>query len=59
MSSDLGVYYHLGVILKGSGQTIFSSHIRTVTFEDVPAAYKPGISLEGKVIRLIKNHWEL
>uniref|UniRef100_A0A8C9Y578 Alpha-2-macroglobulin-like n=1 Tax=Sander lucioperca TaxID=283035 RepID=A0A8C9Y578_SANLU len=42
--------YGTGVILKGSGQTSFSSQIRTVTFEDVPAAYKPGISLEGKVI---------
>ncbi|XP_031139390.1 alpha-2-macroglobulin isoform X3 [Sander lucioperca] len=41
--------YGTGVILKGSGQTSFSSQIRTVTFEDVPAAYKPGISLEGKV----------
>ncbi|XP_071327740.1 alpha-2-macroglobulin isoform X1 [Trachinotus anak] len=41
--------YGTGVILKGSGRTSFSSHIRTVTFEDVPAAYKPGISFEGKV----------
>ncbi|XP_029301916.1 alpha-2-macroglobulin isoform X2 [Cottoperca gobio] len=41
--------YGTGVILLGSGQTSFSSHIRTVTFEDVPAAYKPGILLEGKV----------
>ncbi|XP_059187409.1 alpha-2-macroglobulin isoform X2 [Centropristis striata] len=41
--------YGTGVTLKGSGRTSFSSHIRTVTFEDVPAAYKPGISLEGKV----------
>ncbi|XP_034723150.1 alpha-2-macroglobulin isoform X2 [Etheostoma cragini] len=41
--------YGTGVTLKGSGRTSFSSHIRTVTFENVPAAYKPGISLEGKV----------
>ncbi|KAG7222449.1 hypothetical protein INR49_016253 [Caranx melampygus] len=38
-----------GVVLKGSGQTSFSSSIRVVTFEDVPAAYKPGIPFEGKV----------
>ncbi|XP_042270737.1 alpha-2-macroglobulin-like protein 1 isoform X1 [Thunnus maccoyii] len=41
--------YGTGVILKGSGRTTFSSHIRTVTFEDAPAAYKPGIPFEGKV----------
>ncbi|XP_039985815.1 alpha-2-macroglobulin-like protein 1 isoform X2 [Xiphias gladius] len=41
--------YGTGVILKGTGRTSFSSHIRTVTFEDVPAAYKPGIPFEGKV----------
>ncbi|XP_023284214.1 alpha-2-macroglobulin-like isoform X1 [Seriola lalandi dorsalis] len=41
--------YGTGVVLKGSGRTSFSSHIRTVTFEDVPAAYKPGIPFEGKV----------
>uniref|UniRef100_A0A8C4H941 Alpha-2-macroglobulin n=1 Tax=Dicentrarchus labrax TaxID=13489 RepID=A0A8C4H941_DICLA len=41
--------YGTGVILKGSGRTSFSSHIRTVTFEDVPAAYKLGIPFEGKV----------
>nr|XP_057936680.1 alpha-2-macroglobulin-like protein 1 isoform X2 [Doryrhamphus excisus] len=38
-----------GVILKSSGKTSFSSLIRTVTFEDVPEAYKPGIPFEGKV----------
>ncbi|XP_054650365.1 alpha-2-macroglobulin isoform X2 [Dunckerocampus dactyliophorus] len=38
-----------GVILKGSGQTSFSSSMRTVTFEDVSEAYKPGIPFEGKV----------
>lgn len=50
MSGDLFVFNHSGVILKGSGQTTFSSHIRTITFEDVPSAYKPGIMFEGKVI---------
>lgn len=59
MSCDLYAYYHLGVILKGSGRASFSSQIRAVTFEDVPAAYKPGIPFEGKVIRLINDHWEL
>ncbi|KAM9359083.1 alpha-2-macroglobulin-like protein 1 isoform 2-T2 [Symphorus nematophorus] len=38
-----------GVILKGSGRASFSSHIRTVTFEDAPVTYKPGIPFEGKV----------
>uniref|UniRef100_A0A3Q1I8X8 Alpha-2-macroglobulin bait region domain-containing protein n=1 Tax=Anabas testudineus TaxID=64144 RepID=A0A3Q1I8X8_ANATE len=38
-----------GVILKGRGQTRFSHVIRTVTFEDVPETYKPGIPFEGKV----------
>lgn len=38
-----------GVVLKGSGGTTFSSHIRTVSFEDVSDAYKPGIPFEGKV----------
>ncbi|XP_051934795.1 alpha-2-macroglobulin-like protein 1 isoform X2 [Hippocampus zosterae] len=38
-----------GVILKGTGRTHFSAVIRTVTFEDVPEAYKPGIPFEGKI----------
>ncbi|XP_028319635.1 alpha-2-macroglobulin-P-like [Gouania willdenowi] len=38
-----------GVVLKGVGLSSFSSDIRTVTFEDVPEAYKPGIPFEGKV----------
>lgn len=38
-----------GVTLKGSARTSFSSRIRTVTFEDEPASYKPGIAFEGKV----------
>lgn len=38
-----------GVVLKGVGQTSFSSQVRTVTFEDVPASYKPGIPFQGKV----------
>uniref|UniRef100_A0A7N8WY82 Alpha-2-macroglobulin-like n=1 Tax=Mastacembelus armatus TaxID=205130 RepID=A0A7N8WY82_9TELE len=50
MSCDLYVCFHPGVILKGSGSTRFSNVIRTVTFEDIPAAYKPGIPFEGKVI---------
>ncbi|KAM7399816.1 hypothetical protein PAMP_019060 [Pampus punctatissimus] len=41
--------YGTGVILKGSGRTSLSNHIRTVTFKDVPATYKPGIPFEGKV----------
>ncbi|XP_062241283.1 alpha-2-macroglobulin-P isoform X2 [Platichthys flesus] len=41
--------YGTGVTLTGSGQTGFSYHIRTVTFEDVPESYKPGIPFEGKV----------
>lgn len=42
----------VGVVLKGHGQASLSFNIRTVTFEDVPAAYKSGIPLEGKVNRL-------
>ncbi|XP_069577571.1 alpha-2-macroglobulin isoform X1 [Brachyistius frenatus] len=38
-----------GVVLKGNGVTSFSTRIRTITFKDVPAAYKPGIPFEGKV----------
>ncbi|XP_029699093.1 alpha-2-macroglobulin-like protein 1 [Takifugu rubripes] len=38
-----------GVVLKGAGQTSFSSQVRTVTFKDVPASYKPGIPFQGKV----------
>ncbi|XP_061683472.1 alpha-2-macroglobulin-like protein 1 isoform X2 [Syngnathoides biaculeatus] len=38
-----------GVILKGTGRATFSAWIRTVTFEDVAQAYKPGIPFEGKV----------
>ncbi|XP_061537054.1 alpha-2-macroglobulin-like protein 1 [Phycodurus eques] len=38
-----------GVILKGTTQASFSALIRTVTFEDVPQAYKRGIPFEGKV----------
>ncbi|XP_058490209.1 alpha-2-macroglobulin [Solea solea] len=41
--------YGTGVFLKGRGQTTFSTHIRIATFEDVAAAYKPGIPFEGKV----------
>ncbi|XP_034024094.1 alpha-2-macroglobulin isoform X2 [Thalassophryne amazonica] len=38
-----------GVVLQGSGQSTFSNAIRTVSFEDVSEAYKPGIPFEGKV----------
>ncbi|CAL9684247.1 unnamed protein product [Knipowitschia caucasica] len=38
-----------GVTLKGSARTSFTNDIRTVTFEDVPESYKPGITFEGKV----------
>ncbi|KAM4566570.1 alpha-2-macroglobulin-like isoform 2-T2 [Odontesthes bonariensis] len=41
--------YGTGVILSGSGRTSFSSQIRTVTFEHVPASYKPGMPFEGKI----------
>ncbi|XP_072235418.1 alpha-2-macroglobulin-like isoform X2 [Leuresthes tenuis] len=41
--------YGTGVILSGSERTSFSSQIRTVTFENVPASYKPGIPFEGKI----------
>uniref|UniRef100_A0A3Q2YZB5 NTR domain-containing protein n=1 Tax=Hippocampus comes TaxID=109280 RepID=A0A3Q2YZB5_HIPCM len=38
-----------GVMLKGTGRARFSAVVRTVTFEDVPKAYKPGIAFQGKV----------
>ncbi|KAM3875368.1 alpha-2-macroglobulin [Diretmus argenteus] len=38
-----------GVSLNGSGQASFTNLIRTVTFENVPEAYKPGIPFEGKI----------
>ncbi|XP_020782533.2 alpha-2-macroglobulin isoform X2 [Boleophthalmus pectinirostris] len=38
-----------GVTLRGSARTSFTNDIRTVTFEDEPAAYKSGIAFEGKV----------
>lgn len=44
----------LGVVLKGFGQTSFSSQVRTVTFEDVPMAYKPGIVFQGKVAPAVR-----
>uniref|UniRef100_A0A3Q3DFR4 Alpha-2-macroglobulin domain-containing protein n=1 Tax=Hippocampus comes TaxID=109280 RepID=A0A3Q3DFR4_HIPCM len=39
-----------GVMLKGTGRARFSAVVRTVTFEDVPKAYKPGIAFQGKVL---------
>ncbi|XP_029628746.1 alpha-2-macroglobulin isoform X1 [Salmo trutta] len=41
--------YGTGVILKGSGKASFTNVIITVSFEDVPQAYKPGIAYEGKI----------
>lgn len=38
-----------GVVLTGFAQTAFSSRVRTVTFTDIPASYKPGIPFQGKV----------
>uniref|UniRef100_A0AAY5L6B0 Alpha-2-macroglobulin-like n=1 Tax=Esox lucius TaxID=8010 RepID=A0AAY5L6B0_ESOLU len=38
-----------GVILKGSGEARFTNEIITVSFEDVPQTYKPGIAYEGKI----------
>ncbi|XP_062335112.1 alpha-2-macroglobulin-like protein 1 [Osmerus eperlanus] len=38
-----------GVVLKGSGSATFTSVIRQVTFEDVSAYYKPGVSYQGKI----------
>ncbi|KAK5621424.1 hypothetical protein CRENBAI_006807 [Crenichthys baileyi] len=38
-----------GVVIKGSGTTTLSSQIKTITFEDVPGAYRPGIPFEGKI----------
>ncbi|MEQ2187511.1 hypothetical protein GOODEAATRI_005428 [Goodea atripinnis] len=49
VSCYLCVCYNLGVIIKGSGTTTLSSQIKTITFEDVPAAYRPGIPFEGKI----------
>uniref|UniRef100_H2L617 Alpha-2-macroglobulin-like protein 1 n=1 Tax=Oryzias latipes TaxID=8090 RepID=H2L617_ORYLA len=38
-----------GVILKASGSASFTTQIRTVSFEDVPSSYKPGLPLKGKI----------
>ncbi|XP_078790051.1 alpha-2-macroglobulin-like isoform X2 [Oryzias latipes] len=38
-----------GVILKASGSASFTTQIRTVSFEDLPSSYKPGLPLEGKI----------
>uniref|UniRef100_A0A3B3ILA2 Alpha-macroglobulin receptor-binding domain-containing protein n=1 Tax=Oryzias latipes TaxID=8090 RepID=A0A3B3ILA2_ORYLA len=40
----------VSVILKASGSASFTTQIRTVSFEDLPSSYKPGLPLEGKVI---------
>uniref|UniRef100_UPI0037E968C3 alpha-2-macroglobulin-like n=1 Tax=Semicossyphus pulcher TaxID=241346 RepID=UPI0037E968C3 len=38
-----------GVTLKSSGQSTFTTLLRSVTFVDVPEAYKPGLPFQGKV----------
>lgn len=43
------------MVLKGVGQTSFSSQVRTVTFKDVPASYKPGIPFQGKVADPVRS----
>lgn len=48
-------FFFVGVVLKGVGQTSFSSQVRTVTFEDVPPAYKPGIPFQGKVAAPVRD----
>lgn len=45
----------VGVVLKGVSQTSFSSQVRTVTFEDAPASYKPGIAFQGKVAAPVRD----
>uniref|UniRef100_A0A8C6L946 Alpha-2-macroglobulin-like 1 n=1 Tax=Nothobranchius furzeri TaxID=105023 RepID=A0A8C6L946_NOTFU len=52
----LHVRLYPGVTLKSSGSATFTSQIRTITFEDVPSSYKPGIPFEGKVrLRITLN----
>ncbi|XP_077396698.1 alpha-2-macroglobulin-like protein 1 [Festucalex cinctus] len=41
--------YGTGVTLQGTGRARFSAVIRTVTFEDVPQSFRPGIPFAGKV----------
>lgn len=40
-----------GVTLHGEGQAAFTQIVKTVTFEETPQWYKPGIPFEGKVLR--------
>ncbi|XP_077396697.1 alpha-2-macroglobulin-like protein 1 [Festucalex cinctus] len=41
--------YGTGVTLQGTARARFSAVIRTVTFEDVPQSFRPGIPFAGKV----------
>lgn len=52
MLMGCGVSSKTGVTLNGNGQTTLTRIIRTVTFEETPEWYKPGIPFEGKVITL-------
>ncbi|XP_024144818.1 alpha-2-macroglobulin-like protein 1 isoform X3 [Oryzias melastigma] len=38
-----------GVTLKASGSARFTTRVRTITFEDVSSAYKPGLPFNGKI----------
>ena len=38
-----------GLVIEGSGSSVFTSVIRDVEFDDIPTSFKPGISLQGKV----------
>uniref|UniRef100_A0A3Q1GNN3 Macroglobulin domain-containing protein n=1 Tax=Acanthochromis polyacanthus TaxID=80966 RepID=A0A3Q1GNN3_9TELE len=53
-ADNFQVSFMLLAALVPHGAT-FNSHIRTVSFEDVPAAYRPGIPFEGKVISLMND----
>nr|XP_061797418.1 alpha-2-macroglobulin-like protein 1 [Nerophis lumbriciformis] len=45
-----------GVTLNGSGSAVFSSVIRSVTFEDIDQSYQPGINFEAKVKMIGPNN---
>ncbi|XP_034162190.2 alpha-2-macroglobulin-like protein 1 [Pangasianodon hypophthalmus] len=38
-----------GVIMKGSGNSFITTSIVTLSFEDSPPAFKPGMTYEGKI----------
>uniref|UniRef100_A0A3B3CHH6 Alpha-2-macroglobulin-like 1 n=1 Tax=Oryzias melastigma TaxID=30732 RepID=A0A3B3CHH6_ORYME len=44
-----------GVTLKASGSARFTTRVRTITFEDVSSAYKPGLPFNGKATTTIKE----